>query len=229
MTRDGDASLVRCDVCGSRDEVVALAATRVTRDLTPDEMVTYLHEEPGGTATQPPTPAESPNPDAVPEPPPVAADDLCNSIEAPCPVVARRYHPRDFEPGVSFDIERAGSTDGQTGGSVGIGFENGDYITLMDARLTSANEQDAAVPIGSRAADWLAYLRRQSWLKLSDVHEIVVDGHRGFSALATSDVKSDVLMGYADSFAWGWRAGGDVELRRGRRRRHGPRRLPRQG
>src|SRR3954451_6723357 len=206
LTRDGAATLVRCDLCGPRDDVVALAAKRATRDLTADELVTFVHEAAPSASAPSTAPSETPTPDAVPELPAVAADDLCNSIEAPCPVTARRYRPRDFRPAVSFVLDRAGSSDGQTGGSIGIGYENGDYITLLDARLTFANEQDAAVPIGRRAADWLAFLRRQSWLDLK-VRHTEVDGHPGFVALATSDVESDVIMGYADSFAWGWRAG----------------------
>ena len=44
---DNPSDLVRvfeCDVCGSLDELSALARARVTRTLTPAERATYLHE-----------------------------------------------------------------------------------------------------------------------------------------------------------------------------------------
>jgi WD40 repeat protein len=41
---DGTAQIFPCDVCGSLDELLALAQARVTRDLTCQERVTFLHE-----------------------------------------------------------------------------------------------------------------------------------------------------------------------------------------
>ena len=38
----GGARIFLCDVCGSFDELLALARERVTRELTPEERATYL-------------------------------------------------------------------------------------------------------------------------------------------------------------------------------------------
>jgi WD40 repeat protein len=43
---DGAVRIFECDVCGSLKDLVALADSRITRQLTPEERVQFLHEIP---------------------------------------------------------------------------------------------------------------------------------------------------------------------------------------
>ena len=44
--RDKTARIYACEVCRPIQDVLALARTRVTRGLTPEEREKYLHEAP---------------------------------------------------------------------------------------------------------------------------------------------------------------------------------------
>ena len=46
VSRDGTARIYVCEVCVPIEGLLALARTRVTRDLTPEERAIYLHEPP---------------------------------------------------------------------------------------------------------------------------------------------------------------------------------------
>lgn len=43
-SEDKTARIFACEVCGSIEDLLALARTRVTRELTPEEREKYLHE-----------------------------------------------------------------------------------------------------------------------------------------------------------------------------------------
>jgi len=43
-SRDGTAQIYACEVCGPIEDLLALAHTRIARELTPEERVKYLHE-----------------------------------------------------------------------------------------------------------------------------------------------------------------------------------------
>ena len=67
-TRANQSMLLDCDLCGTTDEVRALADTRITREMTAEERIALLHESPEGVGSSP-SPVEAPDPGvASPEP-----------------------------------------------------------------------------------------------------------------------------------------------------------------
>ena len=65
---DGTAQIFACELCGSIEALLALARTRVTRELTCEERQTYLHEN---VTCQTAAPIPEPSPIPMPSPIPV--------------------------------------------------------------------------------------------------------------------------------------------------------------
>ena len=228
MTRDGDASLVRCDVCGSR-RGRGPGRDRVTRDLTPDETVTYLHEDPGGTATQPPTPAESPSPDAVPEPAARRRRRLCDSTEAPCACGRPPLPPaRSSSPASPSTLSApgAGRPDRRFGRDRvrerRLHHPRGCAVDVCErARRGGADRQPGGGLARVPPASVLAQAVRRPRDRGGRPSRVLGAGDQRRRVGRAHGLRRLVRVGLAGRW--------DVELRGCRRRRHGARRLPRQG
>jgi len=182
---DGTIRIFRCTVCGAPDEVLALAGTRVTRTLSPDERVRYLHEEPSpvadasspspapalaGRPSPPPGPAtpEPSEPVTTPSQDPGVAD-LCATPLASCVLPPGRYRPSRFWPGMSIEVPEGfvNTINGQTVVSlvrpaeeVELDFVSGPTAGLIDGR---------AVPIPSGTDGFMAFISGMPGLEVTDL------------------------------------------------------------
>ena len=177
----------RCEVCGTTDEVIALARERVTRALTAEERVTYLHEAPVASASPVPVESASPGPDlaspapsdaGASSPSPAASDDLglhlC-PLDETCPLAAGRYHPEPFEIGLTFDLGEGWNGIGSFPTVATIGHRTGTSIDLVTAVRDGFRGGDV-VPIAPGAAAIEAHMRSIPGLSITPSRPTMVGG-----------------------------------------------------
>ena len=203
----GSAEVYRCDRCGTADEMLALAKSRVTRQLSPEERSAYLHEtlptatEPAATAS-----AAGPSETAVPPPEPeaeasmpaIAADDLCYGRALACDVPAGTYTPSRFQPSLDLTFADTVHVFAHARGSIALEPPGG-QIVLMSGRQTRgyAGPGDL-VTLGPRLEDLEAYLRSIPLATVADLPSGMISGRRAIAVEVSTTAADPVDLLFVD-------------------------------
>jgi hypothetical protein len=177
--------ILDCDVCGSLDEVIGLARSRVTRSLTPQERATYLHEAapdpsqdlPSASAT--PSPAASPGgasqpPTPGPTPDPLGAH-FCEGHEV-CALDAGRYHPTPFSIGLTVELGVGWSSTFSIATAFDISRPEGNPAIGFAADISEGLRGATVVSVAPGAAAMEAHLRSTPGLIVSQARVTSVGG-----------------------------------------------------
>ena len=175
-----------CDVCGSTDDVIALARTRVTRELTPDERVRFLHES-GAAPSSPAGPEASAGPTAGASSPASASPDasatpdvdelgvnLCPG-DVTCLIQAGRVHPRDFDLPLTIEVGDGWVSTRSFEGVLEVGPVAGGAAVNVATGLDGLRG-DEVVPIGPGATALEAHIRGTPGLSVTPGEAVTVDG-----------------------------------------------------
>jgi len=194
---DFTARVFACDLCGSLDEVVAFARTRLTRDFTPSERALYLHQSPAAPASKvvpSASPGEAVEPpassSAEPDPPqtaPAATSStdplgarLCAGPRSSCELAAGRYHAPDFRPPLSIAVSGGWQNDYVTPRTIDISRPDGGSGLTFLASPTDGLLAGRVIPIGSGPIGIVELMKRQFGL---DIRGPVATRVGGFDAL----------------------------------------------
>jgi hypothetical protein len=210
-TDDAVARVFDCSLCGSTDQVMALARDRVTRALTPDERTRFLHEpsvtHPASPSPEPPvgmtdsaTPSATPDsamgpsaqPTLVPGPMPSAeptdepvvdplGQPLCAGRRESCALRAGRYHVPLFHPPLSFEVGDGWSNDYVTPRTIVVSRADGSASLTVYGAPTDGLLVGRVVPLAPGPDGLLAHLRRWYGLSLSEPVPVDIDGHAGIA------------------------------------------------
>src|SRR5262249_47414336 len=134
------AWVVECEICGSEQNVLTLARSRLTRGFSPAEESQFLHVGSVPTEAPSPAPATTPGPSASPPapasavpspaptpptPPPVASYDdgsteFCDADNGTCDLAPGLYRPKRFAPTFAIRLGTDWRLDGETERTVNL-------------------------------------------------------------------------------------------------------------
>jgi dipeptidyl aminopeptidase/acylaminoacyl peptidase len=191
----------RCEMCGSTDEVLALARSRVTRDLTPAERLTFLHEDSPGATAEPDVTAVDPRHVGIPVVPSVEPGDICAVLAGPCEIAAGTHRPGLFDIPVTFSLTEPVRALGQAPAAVALEVAGGE-ITMLSGRRTLGYEGDSTVLIGTQGADFIDYLDSKSWLDVGAPVNATVGGRVALIAdvAVATDIDEPLDIFFAEPF-----------------------------
>jgi len=212
-TRGNQAMLLRCDLCGSTDQVRALAETRTTRDFTNEERVALLHvPDPGAT----PAPSASGGPAASAEPlssPAATAESPnCPWVLGPCAAPERTLTTVRFQPPLAVDLPPSDLLLGESATLIGIALATGDQLTFGDGREFVGSDGRSLIPLGDTLDDLELFFRNRTWMDVSPAREMRIDGRRARLLEITSDSTQELPYGAVGGAAFFWATGETLDL-----------------